>query len=112
MKRLILAGLLALGLTFGAQAQEECVASWTDGAAYFDMAHMPVIELTPAQRQAVQIEYNSREPVTDFVFGHVYTVRLPNGALFVSFVVGDDCVIELGPMPPDELFTIIERHSS
>jgi hypothetical protein len=114
MLKFVVVGLLALGISFSAMAQEPaCKASWAQGQAYFAAHSQTVIELTTDQREAVQADYNSMEPKTNLVLGHVYTIALPEGEkVFVALVMGDDCVIEAGAMLRERLLSIISRHST
>ncbi len=112
----IAAVIIAMGLSFGAMAEEPaCRGSWQEGQAILAEKGSQVVELTQDQREAVQADFNSAEPKTDYVFTHIYTVIMPDapeGLLLIVLVAGDDCVVEAGAMPRDRLLSIIARHST
>ena len=85
---------IAFGTPAFADDFPACLANWSHVKA--DLAHakgVKVVELTTAQRINATALFNQTEPVTDYVFDHIYVLTKAGiDTVLVFFVSGNDCV--------------------
>jgi hypothetical protein len=94
---------IAFGTPAFADDFPACRANWSQVRPVILRQGVRIVELTTAQRINVSAKYNQSEPVTDYVFDHIYVLTKAGLTdVVVVFVSGNDCV-QFAPVVPAAL---------
>lgn len=86
-----------------------CGVTWQQFRSTNLPSTVKIVTLTPAQTRAFTANYNAEPPVSTYAPDHIYVVILPGSpAVFVA-MVKDNCIIQGGPLDPQELAQMITR---